>query len=242
MAWKLQILGGLLFLAAVFAVFECTDLDLRVQDAVYRGEGHWAVNPQDVLGIAFFYTGPKACLIVFGIGCGGLFAFSFFKKSLRPHRRNAALMGISLALIPMLISTWKNFSNVYCPNQVTRYEGKYLYAKAFERFPADYHPHKRGKGFPCGHSSGGFALMMLYFVLPGRRARILGLLGALALGWAMTIYQILRGEHFLSHGLVTMAVAWIVIVLLARLWPAPPWMAPPKALGTASVLEEAGKA
>lgn len=236
MAWKLQILVGLLFLAAVFTVFEFTDLDLRVQDAVYRGDGQWAVNPHDLLGLALFYTGPKVCLIAFSIGCGGLFAFSFFKKSLQPHRRNAALMGISLALVPLGIGTWKSLSNVYCPNQVTRYGGKHLYSKAFERFPADYHPHKRGKGFPCGHSSGGFAMMMLYFVLPGRRARIIGLFGALALGWAMTVYQVLRGEHFLSHGLVTMAVAWIVIVLLARLWPASAWMASPKAAEVATVL------
>ncbi len=42
-----------------------------------------------------------------------------------------------------------------------------------------------------------------------------GLCAGLGAGGIMGLYQMLRGEHFLSDTLFTMIGAWIVIVLLA---------------------------
>ena len=70
--------------------------------------------------------------------------------------------------------------------------------------------------FPAGHASGGFGLLCLAFAWPQVRTCRLGLLAALLIGGWMGLYQMARGEHFLSHTLVTAALAWLVAAALAR--------------------------
>ena len=43
-----------------------------------------------------------------------------------------------------------------------------------------------------------------------------GAVVGLAAGSAMGVYQIARGEHFLSHTLATALLAWLLCALLAR--------------------------
>jgi|GEM_PF-3157362 len=61
------------FLLAVFAVFEATDLDLRVQDHFYNFSDHaWLVNQKALWPRLLFYTGPKALLWIFAFLVIGL--------------------------------------------------------------------------------------------------------------------------------------------------------------------------
>ncbi|MPN56951.1 hypothetical protein SDC9_204644 [bioreactor metagenome] len=106
---------------------------------------------------------------------------------------------------------------MYWPDQLERYGGDKPYVKVFESYPEGYHPTKRGYGFPAGHASGGFALLSLWFAFETRRGRLLGLSAGLALGWTMGLYQMAKGAHFLSHTLVTMFGAWLMILLIHRL-------------------------
>lgn len=46
--------------------------------------------------------------------------------------------------------------------------------------------------------------MMLFFCFRSRRDRWAGLGAGLIAGWGMGFYQMLRGQHFLSHTLFTM--------------------------------------
>ena len=55
--------------------------------------------------------------------------------------------------------------------------------------------------------------MALYFVFKGRRAKRAGLLFGLTLGWGLGVFQMLRGEHFLSHTIVSMLASWLVILI-----------------------------
>lgn len=43
----------------------------------------------------------------------------------------------------------------------------------------------------------------------------IGLMTGLTLGWIAGSYQILRGEHFISHTIVAMFIAWIIILSLS---------------------------
>jgi membrane-associated PAP2 superfamily phosphatase len=38
----------------------------------------------------------------------------------------------------------------------------------------------------------------------------------LAAGWIVGVYQILKGAHYVSHTIVTMLLAWLIVQLLAR--------------------------
>ena len=89
--------------------------------------------------------------------------------------------------------------------------------KVLSRYPPDYDftVHKRGHGFPAGHASGGFALMILFFCFKKKKYKIAGLCLGLAAGWGMGLYQMWRGEHFLSHTLCTLFAAWLMCLLLA---------------------------
>jgi membrane-associated PAP2 superfamily phosphatase len=70
--------------------------------------------------------------------------------------------------------------------------------------------------FPAGHASGGFALLALALAWPSAVARRRGVFIALLVGGWMGLYQVARGEHFLSHTLATAALAWLLVAVLAR--------------------------
>ena len=83
-------------------------------------------------------------------------------------------------------------------------------------------PTRRGRGFPAGHASGGFALVALAGLAATRRSRRIALAIGLALGTMMGIYQMLKGAHYLSHTLITALFCWIVFLTYRRLLPSFP--------------------
>src|SRR5690606_16500174 len=67
-----------------------------------------------------------------------------------------------------------------------------------------------GLCWPGGHASGGFALAAAYFVLRDSRphsARWMLAIGLL-FGCVMSIVQMVRGAHFLSHNLWSLWLVW----------------------------------
>ena len=56
--------------------------------------------------------------------------------------------------------------------------------------------------------------MSLWVLGRTRAQKITGLAIGFTMGWTMGLYQMLNGNHYLSHTLVTMLLAWLVIVLL----------------------------
>lgn len=213
-----QIILHVLILAAIVAVFELTDIDLRVQDRFFDfPTGSWLVNRREPAARLAFYTGAKGALIALGVVCVAGAVLAGRIPRLRPHRRGLGLMALSLIFVPLLISGFKSVSNTYTPAQITRYGGQNPYVKPLERYPAGFHPKRPGRGYPAGHASGGFALMMLYFAARRPRWKWSGLALGLAAGWAMGLYQTLNGQHYLSHTLVTQSAAWILILLIRAL-------------------------
>jgi membrane-associated PAP2 superfamily phosphatase len=124
-----------------------------------------------------------------------------------------------MAFVPLILAGAKKYTNVYCPAQLSYYCGNKPYVKILSSYPADFDRGANAKGrcFPAGHASGGFALMALFFCFKRKKYRLAGLGAGLCAGWAMGLYQILRGEHFLSHTLVTMLGAWLIILCLVLL-------------------------
>jgi membrane-associated PAP2 superfamily phosphatase len=205
-------------LVGVLVLFECTDLDLAVQDRFYDFQAQrWIVDRDEPVARMIFYTGPKVAAVAVGVACGAVGLLSLWRRRLAPYRRGCLLMMLSLIFVPLIVAGSKQFTNVYTPRQIERYGGSNPYVKVLQRYPPGFHPTKPGKGFPAGHATGGFAFMMLYFVLSRRCWKWFGLSAGLAAGWAMGLYQTFNGEHYLSHTLVTMLAAWIIIVMLSEL-------------------------
>jgi len=63
----------------------------------------------------------------------------------------------------------------------------------------------------------GFSFMTLYFLFKTRRNKNIALGFGIILGSLTGTYKMLIGDHFLSHTLVTMLGAWLVILFICKL-------------------------
>jgi membrane-associated PAP2 superfamily phosphatase len=126
---------------------------------------------------------------------------------------------VALGGIPSIVGYSKAHTNVFCPYEIQRYGGDVAYVRALERFRDGEMPDRRGRGFPAGHASGGFALVGMLWVKRSRAWKTGVVLLALATGWWMGAYQIAKGAHYLSHTLVTMVFAICVALALRCAFP-----------------------
>jgi membrane-associated PAP2 superfamily phosphatase len=122
-------------------------------------------------------------------------------------RRPLAYLLVSVAVSTALVAWVKSWSNMDCPWDLVRYGGAREYVGLFAMRPLGM---PRGACFPAGHASGGYAWLALYFFLWSVRPRLrwLGLAVGAALGLVFGFAQQLRGAHFLSHDLWTLAICW----------------------------------
>jgi membrane-associated PAP2 superfamily phosphatase len=205
-------------LLLALVVFETTPADLLVQDLFYAPGRGWLVDRKAPMPAFFFYDGPKVVFAVFIavlLGCLTVPARWFPRRPF--SRRTAAFLLACIGLVPGTVGLLKATTGVFYPYQVERYGGTRPYRNLVHSIP--YVPGQaRGHGFPAGHASGGFALLGLHFAFRGRRARWVGLATGFVVGWTLGLYQMLKGAHYLSHTVVTMLLAWLIIVLLARLF------------------------
>lgn len=201
-------------LAGAFLLFEFTLLDLAVQDHLYDFEkARWWVDAKNVLGRVLFYTGPKGVIILLGLTLLALAAgpaswrarFGFAE----PARANLCVAFLTLASVPAFIGQLKAVTNVFCPSEIRAYGGDVPYVRVLECYPASERPNRRGRCFPAGHASGGFALLGLAGLARTKRARTLAIASALGTGGAMGFYQMAKGSHYLSHTVITALIAWI---------------------------------
>ncbi|MCB1106153.1 MAG: phosphatase PAP2 family protein [Cephaloticoccus sp.] len=201
-------------LAGVILWFEFTDLDLRVQDRLYDfAHQRWVVDGNEPVGRLLFYNGPKIAVWFVGLTVLTLtFGPARWRDRWRFNRRGLGVAALTLATLPVLAGVGKNFTNVFCPSEVQRYGGSEPYVKLCSPYPDDQPPAGKGHCFPAGHASGGFALMGLAWLRASRRWRRGAILLGLAVGWWMGGYQMLKGAHYLSHTLVTMTLAWVVML------------------------------
>lgn len=217
--YKRQIVFTLAGLALISALETFTDLDFRIQALFYDpAAGAWFISPSDHQRLRlWFYDGPKALLAAGGGFTLAVFIGSFKKAAWEKWRRPAAIMFLSLALAPLILAGAKRYTNIYCPRELTVYGGRATYQPVLAGANPANAGRPPGRGFPAGHASGGFALMALYFALPSPHGRRLGLALGLTVGTLMGGYQMLRGEHFLSHTLASLLGTWLIIVVVVRI-------------------------
>lgn len=210
--------AALILLAAVMLLFEFTDLDLHVQDRLYDfARQRWVVDGNEPTGRLFFYNGPKIAVWLTGLTVLTLtFGPARWRDRWRLNRRGLGVAALTLATLPVLAGVGKHFTNVFCPSEVRRYGGAEPYVKLCSPYPEEDRPQGKGHCFPAGHASGGFALMGLAWLRGSRRWRRGAMALGLAVGWWMGGYQMLKGAHYLSHTLVTMTLAWVVMLAWRR--------------------------
>jgi len=208
-----QIFITILMIFFTIILFAYTNLDEIVQDYLYNFNTHNWILDRDMQPYKFiFYDGIKKLLIAIGV----LFLFAFFMKKFKEYKKGILIVVLSAIIIPVFIGFLKRETNMPCPKNIVRYGGVYPKTKVWEHYPKGFHK-PRIKCWPAGHASGGFALMSLFFLYKRKRNKIIGLLVGISIGWAMGIYKMMIGDHFLSHTILTMLIAWLIILINAKL-------------------------
>lgn len=126
-----------------------------------------------------------------------------FKK----HYLNVVLISTILSIISVFLL--KRVTTFPCPWSSQAFSGEHPLLPYRMLFATDY---PKGRCFPAGHSSGGYAFLSLYFAytfIYGKR-NFRALIPGLFLGLVFGITQQLRGAHFLSHDLATIIVCIFV--------------------------------
>lgn len=187
-------------------------IDFAVQSLFWDGT-HWLVPKDAGWPHQLAYTGPKVLLYCFALWL----IWVLLAPASAPiwmGRRRAAYILASVAVTTILCTQLRDITQMATPRGLLMYGGRWEHLLLFESKPMGY----PSNAFPAGHASGGFGLLCLIFAWPESHIRRRGLIIALLMGGWMGLYQIARGEHFLSHTLVTAALGWLVAAVFARVF------------------------
>lgn len=136
--------------------------------------------------------------------------------SVKDQKKKKKLIYILVAtLLSMFtVSLLKRVTVIACPWSLSEFGGTASYIHFWEMFSSRY---PDSSCFPAGHSSGGFALLSIFYagLLFDQKSRYIYLLPAFIVGLSFGIVQQIRGAHFLSHDLMTIAVCICVNYVLS---------------------------
>jgi membrane-associated PAP2 superfamily phosphatase len=213
-----QIVITVMLLIAVIALFQFSDLDIFVQNFFYNFESKvWLIDKDEPILKFFLYDGMKIFLILIAVAI--LFSLVFLRKKrlIQEYKKGLIIVLLSAIFVPLMIGSLKAISNTPCPCNIVNFNGVYPDIKVFDSYPKDFIQPSKAKCWPAGHASGGFALMALFFLFKTPKNQKRALIGALIVGWSMGSYKMLLGDHFLSHTLITMIMAWLIILIIVKL-------------------------
>jgi membrane-associated PAP2 superfamily phosphatase len=131
-----------------------------------------------------------------------------------PYRRTLWQLFAAILISAQTISSIKHFSYPACPHELVLFGGHRAFVGIFDAIPAGYFP---GHCWPGGHGSTAFSLFALYFAArDANRPRLAhGLLAfVLLFGLVLSVTQVARGMHFVSHQVWTALICWYVTWVL----------------------------
>lgn len=209
----------LLCLSFVLLAEQYTGLDVSLQNHFFDSQTSlWIITLPMHRELDFiFYDGLKHFVAFWGTISVLIMLASLRIKKLRPKITAAMTVLLCTIIIPSSINRLKKNTDIYCPNQLEIYNGTYPYVKILEPYPEGTTRKHPGHCFPAGHVSGLFSLMALGYYFCNRRRRYAVITATFGMAWIGGLYQMLRGEHFLSHTLITMILVPILIMIIHRL-------------------------
>ena len=213
-----QLIISTFLLIFVIGFFQFTNIDIIIQNYFYNFETKsWLIDKDEPILKLFLYDGLKQGLIIFGVFILILLIFFRKKEFVKEYKKGLIILLLSSIFVPTIVGSLKAITNTPCPCNIEHFGGEYPDIKVLDKYPEDFIQKSKAKCWPAGHASGGFALMALFFFFKNPRNQFFGLIGAITLGWSMGTYKMLLGDHFLSHTIITMILAWIIILTIVKL-------------------------
>ncbi|MFO1474419.1 MAG: phosphatase PAP2 family protein [Lysobacterales bacterium] len=214
LAWQLLVPLALLAVATICLV--PLGGDRWLADQVYAAEGgRWAFR-NSFLATRVLHSGGKALSAIAWCAAIAMAAWSATHAHWKPLRRPLLALVLSVALSTLLVSVLKHTTGQDCPWNAVDYGGTHPYFNLFQARPPGIKP---SGCFPAGQASAGYAWVALYFFFASVRPawRYRGLAIGVVAGAVLGIAQQLRGAHYLSHDIWTLAVSWFVALAVYRL-------------------------
>lgn len=209
----LLVVGSLLLMAG--------NGDQWLADQLYRWEGNqWAFKNAWWTSHLIHKGGRNLTWFVALLVMLGLIR-STMDARWRPLRRPLAYLLSSVALSSSIVALLKSWTHMDCPWDLERYGGLRPFIGLFEQRPVAL---GHAACFPAGHAGSGYAWVALFFfmlqVRPQWRWPALGI--SLLVGMVFGLAQQLRGAHFASHDLWSLAISWMVATgLYLWMFPSP---------------------
>lgn len=213
-AFRQQTALTVLLLLLTLLLFELTDADRMFEHLLYNTVSHqWLLDAHNALLKGIFYDGIKRLLILAALLLAALLVFSRRSPWVERYRRPLKILLLSLLVVPSVVGALKAVTDMPCPRNFADFGGELPYFKLLQH-------HLTGAEhfacFPAGHASGGFALLALVFFFAGKWQQWLAAVAPLTVGWVMGLYKMAIGHHFLSHTIISMLLAWLLILYIAR--------------------------
>jgi len=212
-----QIIVTIILLIGSIVLFAITKIDLYVQDNFFNFDTHkWILDSHLQPYKFLFYDGIKKLLIVIAVTV--LLSLIFFrnKKIIKQYKKGLIIVVLSAILVPVIVGSIKKSTNMPCPKNEIHYGGKMIRTAVWESYEEPYKSMGKIACWPAGHASGGFALLSLIFLFKSKKIKILSVLVALSVGWSMGLYKMFIGDHFLSHTVITMFLAYLIVLSVAK--------------------------
>lgn len=208
------LLPGLLFVVTI-ALLEWFQVDIALGKFLFHlegGVGSWPLRGA-WLTETVIHRGGRDFVILLGLSIIGLLVASTKKDKLRTFRRGLTFIFLSVLSSVLLVRFGKSITGIDCPWNLKMFGGSTDYYSLFSEIGMSNSP---GQCFPAGHSSSGYAWVALYFfsLAYAKEYRWIGLLFGLGLGIIFGIAQQLRGAHFISHDVWSLAISWFSAALL----------------------------
>jgi membrane-associated PAP2 superfamily phosphatase len=213
--WRNHLYIPLFIFVLAVTCFELGGVDIWLADRLYALEGGtWALKNAWITSAIIHQTGKKLSLLIAATILVTLI-FSYISKYLHQYRRELAYLLLAAGGGSVLISILKSISHVSCAWDFSRYGGTEEYTSVYTQIL-----NMSGENcFPAGHASGGYAWLAFYFLGVYKQSnwRWAGLCFALGVGLVFGISQQLRGAHFITHDLWTLAICWFFSLFVFKL-------------------------
>jgi membrane-associated PAP2 superfamily phosphatase len=207
-----------IILAGLLLCLEFTNLDVWLASHFYDIElkrwpykDHWLTQTVLHKGGRFF---------VYAIGVG-LLLFSLAtwraKSTFYAIRHQLTFLVLAGLTGPIIITYLKSHTHIYCPWDLTLFGGRKPHIRLFDSIQDDL---TIGHCFPSGHSGLGFTFVSLYFffLLVKPVYKYYGLSVGLVTGLIFGFAQEIRGAHFFSHDVFSLAICWFSSLFLFMVW------------------------
>lgn len=191
------------------------NVDRSLADYFYSLQGNSWTWKDSWIAENFFHKGGRAVSIFLALMLLVLVVLSYCHSALSPHKKPLLYFFVATAGGSLLVSAFKSALAVSCPWEFERYGGDLLYTGVVEQLFL-----RNGEGcFPAGHASAGYAWVSCYFfgLYYHSKWRWPGLVIPLIAGLVLGLVQQIRGAHFISHDLWSLAVCWFfsLVVFIA---------------------------